>query len=238
MITNDTRWTKGTIHRFAGTDIAGYYGDGDKAETSQLNGPAGLAVDKYDNVFVAELHNSVIRKIDVRTGIITTVAGNCSKGYIGDGGLATNAKLNGPLGVFVDGGGNIFIADSFNHRIRKVEADTGIITTIAGNGTEGYAGDGFNACNSQLNFPAGVVADSKGNVYFNDFKNDRVRKIATDGIISTYAGTGIPGYSGDSGPADRAQINQVYGLAIDKDDNVYLMDSANFAVRKVDAESE
>ncbi|MBP2643058.1 MAG: repeat containing protein [Firmicutes bacterium] len=231
------KWIKGTIHRFAGTGIAGYYGDGEKAETAQLNGPAGLAVDKDNNVFVAEMHNNIIRRIDARTGIITTVAGNCSKGFAGDSGLAVHAKINGPLGVFVDVGGNIFIADSFNHRIRKVDAKTGIITTIAGTGVAGYAGDGINACNSQLNFPCGVVGDSNGNIYFNDFRNDRVRKISTDGMISTHAGTGIPGYSGDLGPADKAQINQVYGLAIDQKDNIYLMDSANFAVRKVAADS-
>jgi sugar lactone lactonase YvrE len=236
-VISDTKWAKGTIYRFAGIGIAGYYGDGDNAEKAQLNGPAGLAIDKDGNIFVAELHNNVIRKIDSRTGLITTVAGNRSKGFSGDGGLAVDAKLNGPLGVFVDGGGNIFIADSFNHRIRRVDAQTGIIATIAGTGTAGYAGDDINACDSLLNFPGGVVVDSRGKVYFNDFKNDRVRKIDPNGMISTCVGTGIPGYSGDSGPADKAQINQVYGLAIDKDDNIYLMDSGNFAIRKVVAES-
>lgn len=180
MISKDTKWTKGTIHRFAGTGIAGYCGDGKKADTAQLNGPAG---------------------------------------------------------VFVDGSGNIFIADFLNHRIRKIDARTGIINTIAGNGDSGYNGDGINACEATLNYPAGVVVDSMGNVYFNDYKNNRIRKICTSGIVSTYAGTGIQGYSGDGELADTAQINEVYGLAIDRQDNIYIIDSLNFAVRKVDAKS-
>jgi DNA-binding beta-propeller fold protein YncE len=165
MISEDN-WTRGTIRSFAGTSIAGYFGDGGKAETAQLNGPVGLAVDKGNNIFVAEMHNNIIRRIDARTGVISTVAGTGSNGFEGDGGLAIHAKLNGPLGVYVDVGGTIFIADSFNHRIRKVDAQSGIITTIAGTGTPGYSGDGFNACDSQLNFPAGVIADYSGSLYF------------------------------------------------------------------------
>lgn len=234
MISKDTKWTKGTIYRFAGTGIAGYSGDGDKANIAQLNGPAGLAIDKDNNIFIAEMHSHIIRRIDIRTGIISTVAGCGLKGFEGDGELAVHAKLNGPLGVFVDTNGNIFIADFLNQRIRKVDAQTGIINTIAGTGDAGYNGDGIQACEAILNYPAGVVVDSIGNVYFNDFKNERIRKICTDGIISTYVGTGICGYSGDFGAADKAQINGVYGLAIDKQDNIYIMDSLNFAVRKVD----
>ncbi|MDO0825995.1 hypothetical protein [Desulfosporosinus nitroreducens] len=231
----NTKWTKGTIYRFAGTGIAGYHGDGGEANTAQLNGPAGLAIDKDNNIFIAEMHNHVIRKIDAKTRIISTVAGCGSKGFAGDGELAIHAKLNSPLGVFTDKVGNIFIADSLNQRIRKVDARTGVISTVAGTGDAGYNEDGIQACEAKLNYPAGVVADSIGNVYFNDFKNDRIRKICTNGIISTYAGTGINGYSGDFGQADKAMINGVYGLAIDRHDNIYIMDSLNFAVRKVDA---
>jgi DNA-binding beta-propeller fold protein YncE len=194
---------------------------GEKADIAQLNGPAGLAIDKDNNIFIAEMHNHVIRKIDARTRIITTVAGCGLKGFAGDDGLAVHAKFNGPLGVSVDTNGNIFIADFFNQRIRKVNARTGIINTIAGTGEAGYNGDEIQACEARLNYPAGVVEDSKGNVYFNDFKNERIRKICTDGMISTYAGTGICGYSGDLGVADEAQINGVYGLAIDKQDNIW-----------------
>lgn len=237
MLRKNTKWTKGIIQRYAGTGIPGYSGDGEKAETAQLNGPGGLAIDKFDNVFIAEIRNNIIRRIDSTTGTITTVAGCGQKGFEGDGKLAVCAKLNGPEGVFVDASGNIYIADTYNQRIRKVDALTGIINTIAGTGEAGYSGDNINACNSMLNCPAGVVADSNGNVYFNDYKNDRVRKVNSNGIISTFAGTGIHGYSGDGGQADKAQINDVYGLGIDRNDNIYIMDSLNFSVRKVDARS-
>ncbi|MCC5466522.1 NHL domain-containing protein [Pelosinus baikalensis] len=237
MISKDIKWTKGTIHRFAGTGAAGYSGDGEKADIAQLNGPAGLAVDKNDNVFVAEMHNHVIRKVDVGTGMITTVAGCGAKGFDGDGGLAVDAKLNGPAGVFIDSNENIFIADFLNHRIRKIDAMTGIINTIAGTGDTGYNGDNIKACDAKLNYPAGVIADSIGNVYFNDYKNNRIRKISTNGMISTYAGTGTYGYSGDGELAEQAQMNDVYGLAIDRYDNIYIIDSLNFAVRKVDAKT-
>jgi hypothetical protein len=225
------------IYRYAGTGIAGYGGDGDKAEMAQLNGPAGLAIDKDDNVFTAEIHNNVISRIDAKTGIISTVAGCGLKGYDGDGGPAIHARLNGPEAVFVDDYRNIYIADTYNHKIRKVDVQTGTITTIAGTGEAGYNGDGIKAYDSKMNCPAGVVADSYGNVYFNDYKNDRIRKVDPEGIISTCAGTGIHGYSGDGGPADKAMINDVYGLGIDKNNNIYIMDSLNFAVRKVDARS-
>jgi sugar lactone lactonase YvrE len=238
LLYSNEKWINGTIYRFAGTGIPGYTGDGEKAEMAQLNGPAGLAIDKGNNVYVAEIHNNTIRKIDSKTGIISTVAGCGLKGFEGDGGLAVYAKLNGPEGVFLDTLGNIYIADTYNQRIRRVDVRTGIIETIAGTGERGYNGDNIRACESYLNCPAGVVVDSKGNVYFNDYKNDRIRKINLAGIISTFAGTGIPGYSGDGGPANKAQINDVYGLGIDTKDNVYIMDSLNFAVRKVDADSE
>ena len=234
---NDIKWTKGTIHRFAGIGIPGYRGDGEKADLAELNGPAGLSIDKDNNVYVAEIHNNTIRKIDAISGIISTVAGCGLRGFDGDGGLAVHAKLNGPEGVHVDIYGNIYIADTYNQRIRKVDAQTGIISTIAGTGEAGYNDDNIKACDSKLNCPAGVVADSKGYVYFNDYKNDRVRKVNSDGIISTFAGTGTHGYSGDGGPADKARINDVYGLGIDRNDNIYIMDSLNFAVRKVNAKS-
>ena len=233
----NTKWTNGTIHRYIGTGIAGYSGDGKRADTAQLSGPAGLAFDKDNNLFVAEIYNNTIRRIDAETGIISTVAGCGLKGFDGDGGLAVNAKLNGPEGVFVDIHGNIYIADTNNERIRQIDAHTRIISTIAGTGKAGYNGDNIQACDSKLNHPSGVVVDTNGSIYFNDYKNDRVRKINPDGIISTFAGTGFYGYSGDNGPADKAQINDVYGLAIDRYDNIYIMDSLNFAVRKVDAES-
>jgi sugar lactone lactonase YvrE len=228
-------WQNGTIYRFAGTGEPGYSGDGGPACSAKLNGPARLAIDKEDNVYVADLINCVVRKIDNRTGIIMTIAGSGQQGYEGDGGPAKLAKLNRPEGIFVDDKWNIFIADSGNHCIRKVDNKTGIIKTIAGIGQEGFEGDDGKAEKAILNHPAGVVVDSCGNIYFNYYRNDRIRKIDNQGIISTYAGAGVPEYSGDGGPADQAAINDVYGLAIDKKDNLYLIDSLNFAVRKIDA---
>jgi sugar lactone lactonase YvrE len=235
VMKNVSKWTKGVIQRYAGTGIRGYGCDGEEAIATRLGGPAGLAVDRADNIYVAEFHNNVIRKIDSKTGRISTVAGCGLKGSMGDGGPAVCAQLNGPEGVFVDSSGNIYIADTYNHKIRKVDAKTGAIKTIAGTGHAGYDGDGIKADDTRLDQPSGIVVDSKGNVYFNDYKNDRVRKIDTSGYISTYAGTGIPGYSGDGGPAYKAGINDVYGLAIDRHDNLYIMDSLNFSIRKVDA---
>lgn len=237
METKYRKWREGTIYRYAGTGTAGYSGDGLQAEEAQINGPAGLAVDGGNNVYIAEIHNNIIRRVDAETNRITTAAGCGIRGFDGDGGPAALARLNGPEGVFADSFGSIFIADTYNQRIRKVDAKTGTISTIAGTGKAGYNGDNIAACTAELNLPAGVVVDSRGNVYFNDYKNDRIRRIDPDGLITTYAGTGIPGYSGDNGPADQAGINDVYGLGIDKEDNIYLMDSLNFAVRKVDAKT-
>lgn len=228
-------WLSGKVIDFAGNGRAGYSGDGFLAEDAQINGPAGLAIDKENNVYVAEIFNNVVRKIDSKTRIITTIAGNGENGFSGDGGPATQAKLNGPEGVCVDESYNVYIADTFNQRIRKVDSKTGIINTIAGNGEAGYSGDDGDACNAKLNRPCGVVVDSKRNVYISDYGNDRVRKVDKLGKISTFAGVGKHGYSGDGGPAKDAMINDVYGLAIDKQDNVYIVDSLNFAIRKVDS---
>lgn len=234
----DNKFLFGKIDTIAGIGEAGYSGDGEDARRARLNGPAGLAIDKEDNVYIAEVHNHIIRKINKKTHLITTVVGCGVSGFDGDGELAIHAKLNGPEGIFVDADNNLFIADTYNHRIRRVDAKTGIIETIAGCGIAGYDGDNIMACEAKLNEPAGIVVDQKGNVYFNDYRNDRVRKIDFNGIITTYAGTGTKGYSGDGETADKAEINDVYGLAIDHEDNIYIMDSLNFAVRKIHAETK
>lgn len=235
---NKTDFLKGIVHTFIGIDQPGYSGDGGIAKEALINGPAGVAIDSNNDVYVVEIFNNIVRKIDTRTNIVSTIAGYGDKGFSGDGGSAVNAKLNGPEGVFVDLHGSIYIADTWNQRIRKIEAKTGIIKTIAGNGEAGFSGDGGNACNASLNRPSGVVVDSIGNVYFNDYNNERIRKIDINGIISTFAGTGEFGFTGDDGPANQAKINDVYGLAIDKHDNLYFVDSLNFAIRKININSE
>ena len=156
------------------------------------------------NVYIADTGNNVIRKINTSGGI-TTVAGNKAEGYSGDNGAATNATLYTPTGVAVDGAGNLYIADTNNNRIRKV-GTSGTITTIAGTGTAGYSGDSGAATSATLNKPAAVVVDSTGNLYIADTGNDVVRMIATAGTISTFAGNGSAGYSGDGGPATSARL--------------------------------
>lgn len=228
----------GEIVPVAGTGEPGYGEDGTLACRAALNGPAGVALARDGSVYVAERDNNVIRKIDVHTNTIKTVAGCGRCGAFGDGGPALLAALNKPEGVYVDAAENLYIADTYNQRIRKVDASTGIIETIAGCGEIGYNGDALPARDAMLHEPAGVVADAFGNVYFNDYRNDRVRRIGTDGGITVYAGTGRKGYSGDNGPANQAEINEVYGLAIDRRNTLYLMDSANGAIRAIDAETQ
>jgi len=166
-------------------------------------------------------------------GIITTIAGNGTIGSSGDGGLATNANLFGPYSVALDGLGNYYIADSYNNRIRKVDA-TGIITTIAGNDTGGYNGDNIPAVSALIKHPAGIACDASGNVYFGDSQNNRVRKINTStGIITTIAGNGVMGYNGDGIAADTAELNNPYGVTLDGAGNIYINDCQNFRIRKI-----
>jgi hypothetical protein len=163
---------------------------------------------------------------------ITTVAGNGTAAYSGDGGEATNAELSYPVGLAVDVSGDLFIADQVNHRIRKVGTN-GIITTVAGNGTGGYFGDGGAAASAELYYPGGVAVDASGNLFIADSYNSRIRKVGTNGIITTVAGTGANGYSGDGGAATNAELYYPYGVAVDAFGNLFIADSSNEAIRKV-----
>ncbi|MFH1352591.1 MAG: LamG-like jellyroll fold domain-containing protein [bacterium] len=223
--------TSGTITTIAGNGSAGYSGDGGTATSAQLYFPFGVAVDSSGNVYIADYGNNRIRKINT-SGIITTIAGNGSGGYSGDDGSATSAQLYYPAGVAVDGSGNIYIADYYNHRIRKVDL-SGYITTIAGNGSAGYSGDGGTATSAQLYYPAGVAVDGAGNIYIADYNNKCIRKINTSGIINTIAGTGTGGYSGDDGTATSAQLNDPRGVVTDSSGNVYIADSSNNRIRVI-----
>ena len=180
--------------------------------------------------------NQRIRKIDATTGIITTVAGTGTSGFSGDGGLASSAQLWNPRGINVDSIGNVFFADLSNQRIRKIDATTGIISTIAGTGTAGYSGDGGLSSSAQLWNPWGVAVDSAGNIFIADTASQRIRKIdVTTGVISTVAGTGTAGFSGDGGLATSAQLNSPQGLAVDSAGNVFIADTTNHSIRKIDA---
>jgi trimeric autotransporter adhesin len=223
----------GSINLTAGVGSSGYSGDGGPATAAQLDSPWGVAVDSAGNLYIADQDNNRIRKVTT-VGIISTVAGNGTSGYSGDRGPATAAKLSGPTGVAVDSAGNLYIADINNNRIRKVTT-AGIISTVAGNGTRGYSGDGGPATAAKINNPTGVAVDSAGNLYIVDSQNDRIRKVTTSGIISTAAGNGIRGYSGDGGQATAAQLSNPQGVAVDSGGNLYIAFLGNSRIRKVTA---
>jgi hypothetical protein len=180
-------------------------------------------------VYIADATNNVIRKVD-GSGTITTVAGTGTAGFAGDGAAAAMAQLNNPLDMTVDATGNLFIADLNNNRLRKVDPG-GTITTYAGIGIPGFSGDGGQATNANIFLPSGIVADAAGNVYFSDRDNARIRKITPAGIISSFAGNGTSGYSGDNGPALAAQIFFPQGLAVNTMGGIYIADKANNRIR-------
>jgi sugar lactone lactonase YvrE len=223
------------INTVAGNGTAGYTGDGGPATSAEFYGPVGVAVDASGNLYIADSGNCRVRKVTASTRIVSTVAGNGTCGYSGDGGPATNAEVYYPFGLAVDTAGNIYIADSNNNRVRKVTVATGIISTVAGNGTWGYSGDGGLATGATLAGVRDVAVDAAGNIYIGDGSH-RVRKVtASTGIISTVAGNGTSGYSGDGGPATSAMLANVNGVAVDSAGNVYVADGYNQRIRKVTA---
>ena len=229
---NLNNWTINTV---AGSSIYGYAGDGGPAANAILNNPANVNLDQRGNIYISDLNNNVIRKIDARTGIISTVAGNGIFGYSGDGGPATQASLGVAFHTIVDDEGNLIISDLANNRIRRVDRSTGIINTIAGTGNLGYNGDGHTALATDLNIPMGIAFDNRGNLLFSDQGGLRIRKMdMRTKIITTVVGNGDRGYSGDGGPATRASLNFVWNLAVDCDGDIYFGDEENYRVRKVD----
>ena len=216
------------------TVAGGFVGDGGPATSSSLNSPAGIALDASGNLYIADSAHHRVRLVDGATGTITTVAGTTSTGFSGDGGPATTANLNSPQGVAVDGSGNLYISDTFNHRVRRVDAATGVITTVAGDGASGFSGDGGTATSASLKFPRGLAVDAAGNLLIAD-ENHRVRRVdASSGIITTVAGNGTSGFSDDGGPATSASLNLPRGVAVDTSGNVYIADRSNHRVRLVD----
>ncbi|SPF33820.1 NHL repeat containing protein (modular protein) [Candidatus Sulfopaludibacter sp. SbA4] len=225
--------TSGSITTVAGNGGYSYAGDGGPATLAGLRGAYGIAVDAAGSLYIADSGNQVIRKVDT-SGTITTVAGNGSYGYSGDGGAATGAKLYYPYGVAVDAAGNLYIADSDNLRVRKVDT-SGTITTVAGTGSCCDSGDGGAAASARLGYPYGVAVDAAGNLYIADGSGERVRKVNADGIITTVAGNGVVGFSGDGGAATRAQLRSPQGVAVDGSGNLYIADSGNARIREVNA---
>ncbi|HTA83822.1 MAG TPA: T9SS type A sorting domain-containing protein [Bacteroidia bacterium] len=225
--------TSGIISDFAGNGTAGYSGDGGSAVLAELNLPEGVAIDNSGNVYISEVSNNRIRKVNTN-GIISTFAGNGSPGYSGDGSAATNASLYAPAEIASDISGNLYIADSYNHRVRRINT-SGTISTIAGNGNVGSTGDGGEATSAELAYPYGVTVDTKGNTYIGDANSSLVRMINSNGIISTIAGNGTAGYKGDGGPATAAEINSPVSLTSDAAGNIFIADEYNHCVRRVNS---
>lgn len=230
----------GTVTVFAGNNGSGFSGDGGPATSAQLFPGHGIAADHSGNVYIADLYNNVVRKVD-SAGIITTFAGNGTAnsigqgGYSGDNGPAKSAMLNLPNAVAVDTAGNVYIADTSNYRIRRVDQSTGVITTVAGNGNvpqnKQTANDGGIATQVPIQQPTSVTVDSAGNIYFSG--GARVQKVDTNGIIQTVAGTGTLGDTGDGGPGTSAEVKSVVGLAADNFGNLYIDETTN-RIRRVD----
>ena len=205
----------------------GFSGDGGPGTNAQLFFPEDVAVDTKGNLFIADEQNHRIRRVDAKTGIITTVAGTGAEGFSGDGGPATSAGLAAPNGVTVDRDGNVIIADSLNNRIRKIDVNTNIITTLAGDGSA-----------TMLDFPTGVATDSAGNVFIADYNNHRILRIdAKTGALATIAGDGRADFLGDGGPATNANFNNPYNIAVDSSNNLFIVDRDNHRVRRIDSKT-
>jgi sugar lactone lactonase YvrE len=224
--------SSGFITTVAGNGTPAFSGDNGPATSASLNYPTGVWVDALGNIYIADTVNRRIRKVDT-SGIITTVAGNGTPAYTGDGGPATSASLYDPFGVSVDALGNIYIADRFYNSIRKVDGSSHIITTVAGNGTPAYSGDNGPATSASLYSPSGVSVDALGNVYIADLHNNRIRRVDASGIITTVAGNGTPAFSGDGGPATSASLDFPSGVSVDASENIYIADYYNHRIREV-----
>lgn len=226
----------GTITTVAGNGDRGYYGDGGLATAAALNGPYGVAVDASGNLYIADSRNNVIRKV-TPDGVITTVAGNGSFGFSGDGGPATSATLSRPQGITVDLAGNLYVADTVNNRIRKVTSG-GIISTVAGSGSVsvpyiGFSGDGGPATSASLFAPYGVAVDPSGNLYFAETGADRVRKVTTEGIISTVAGNVDFSFPNFHFPDEAPSLWHPSGVAVQASGDIYIADTDNRRIQKV-----
>jgi len=274
------------ITTVAGTD-RGFAGDGGPATAAKFDAIRGLAFDSVGNLFIADMINERVRRIDSATKVISTVAGTGALGYSGDGGPATAALLALPQTVAVDGAGNLYIADNDNARIRKVDAATRTISTVAGTGTGGFSGDGGPASAAAVSYSTSVTLDSSGNLYITDTGNLRIRRVdritnvintvaggpgdslpataavllgprdvaldsagnvyiadqsnhrirrvdAVSRVLTTVAGTGTGGFSGDGGPATAAKLYSPFGVTIDARNNIYIADDDNYRVRRVD----
>lgn len=223
------------ISTFAGCNATPCSGaDGTPLLSLNVGNPHFGKFDKEGNFYFSDFLGCKIRKIDT-SGIITTIAGNGIVGFSGDGGLAVSSQLKYPEGIALDASGNLLIADHQNYRIRKVDKTTGIITTIVGSGVVGDSGDNDPATASSVRlFPGDIVIDKKGNIFISDNTYNKIRKVNASGIISTFAGTGVAGFSGDGGPATNAKLKYPTSMTIDDTGNLYFVDGQNKRIRKID----
>ncbi|MGC2414247.1 MAG: hypothetical protein WA459_16305, partial [Stellaceae bacterium] len=219
-----------------GTGEKGFAGDGGPAAAALLNGPFDIAFDAAGNLYFSDTFNNRIRRVDAKTGIIGTVAGNGEKGYGGDGGPATAASLNEPYGIVLDRAGNLYIADRLNRRVRRVDAASGFITTLAGTGEPAYSGDGGPAARAGLAEPNGLAFDrAERHLYITDVADNRVRIVDLAAqTIATFAGTGTAAHSGDGGPAPAAGTFGARAVKVGTDGTVYILERQGSSLRAVD----
>lgn len=230
--------TAGVLTTAVGNGVQGFSGDGGPALAAELDSPMGAALDAAGDLYIADSHNHRIRVVSAATGQISTVAGTGVSGFAGDGGPAAAAELARPTALAVDAGGNLYVADTGNHRVRKIAAGTSQISTVAGDGVEGFAGDGGAATAAAIDSPSGLAVDAAGNLFIADTRNGRVREVsAATGVISTVAGVGGNGlaFGGDGGAATVARLALPRGLTLDAAGNLYVADSENHRIRRISA---
>src|SRR5437763_448333 len=218
-----------------GTGEKGFAGDGGPAQAALLNGPFDVAFDRAGNLYFSDTFNHRIRRVDARSGGITTVAGNGEPGYSGDGGPAIRASLNEPYGIAIDRAGNIFVADRLNRRVRRIDAANGTITTLAGTGEAAYSGDGGPAARAGLAEPNGLALDAEErHLYIADVADHRVRIVdLSAGALDTFARTGQAEAGGDGGPAAGAGLDRPHGAVVGLDGAIYIGDTNNHRIRKL-----
>jgi serine/threonine protein kinase, bacterial len=224
--------TQGNITTVAGTGIAGFSGDGGKATDAQLNLPSGVAVDREGNLYISDRSNDRIRVVSNK-GIITTFAGTGVDGFKGDLGSAKKAQISKPFGLAIDKKGNLYIADRGNNRVRKINPQ-GIITTVAGDGGFFFMGDNGPAYQASIAGPTGVAVDDDGTLYIADRNNNRIRSVDSQGMIRTIAGTGTQDYNGDSEVARDTNLHLPFGVAIDQNNKLLIIDRSHYRIRRVD----